>query len=57
MGYSGSLTGFTWDEATLDAFIANPKSVSPNTNMIYPPVGDAAERAKIINYLKTQNSR
>lgn len=52
-GYSGSLTGFTWDEATLDKFITNPASVSPNTNMIYPPVADAARRKKIIEFLKS----
>lgn len=52
-GYSGSLSGFTWDEVTLDRFIANPAFVSPNTNMIYPPVADAAERRKIIDYLKS----
>jgi cytochrome c len=54
--YSGSLTGFTWDEATLDRFIANPSSVAPTTNMNYPPVGDPAERAKIIDFLKAQAS-
>lgn len=54
--YSGSLSGFAWDEATLDRFIANPRSVAPNTNMNYPPVGDAAERAKIIMFLKSQVS-
>lgn len=50
--YSGSLKGFSWDEATLDKFIASPASVSPTTNMIYPPVADAAERKKIIAFLK-----
>lgn len=52
-GYSGGLTGLTWDEATLDRFIANPSSVSVSTNMIYPPVADAAQRAKIIAFLKS----
>lgn len=50
--YSGALKGFTWDEATLDKFIADPRSVSPNTTMIYPPVADAKIRSAIIAYLK-----
>ena len=54
--YSGSISGFTWDEATLDKFIAKPTSVAPSTNMNYPPVGDPAERAKIIDFLKSQAS-
>lgn len=52
-GYSGSLKGFSWDEATLDKFIANPTSVAPSTTMNYPPVGDPAIRKQIIGYLKT----
>ena len=53
--YSGSLTrNITWDEATLDKFIASPPSVAPNTNMIYPGVADAAERKKIIAFLRGQ---
>jgi cytochrome c len=52
-GYSGGLTGFTWDEATLDKFIANPTSISPNTTMKYPPVADPVERKKIIQFLKS----
>ena len=52
-GYSGGLKGFTWDAATLDKFIANPTTISPSTNMIFPPVTDAAERHRIIEFLKT----
>ncbi len=51
--YSGSLTGVTWDEATLDKFIANPAAVAASTTMIYPAVGDASERKKIIAFLKS----
>ena len=50
-GYSGGLEGITWDEATLDKFIADPASVASNTNMIYPPVADPEERKKIIEFL------
>ncbi len=52
-GYSGGLDGITWDEAMLDKFIANPMSVSTSTNMIFPPVAEAAERKKIIEFLKS----
>jgi cytochrome c len=51
--YSGGLKGFTWDEATLDKFIANPTSMSPSTNMIFPPIADAAEPHRIIEFLKS----
>jgi cytochrome c len=52
-GYSGGLTGINWDEKTLDQFIADPTSVSSNTNMIYPPVRDRRERRKIIEFLRS----
>lgn len=51
-GYSGGLHGVVWDEQTLDRFMADPVSVSPATNMIFPPIADPAERQKIITYLK-----
>jgi len=48
-------SGITWDEATLDKFIANPDAVIPNNNMNpYTGITDAAVRAKIIAYLKSQ---
>lgn len=55
--YSGALRGFTWDEATLDRFIADPRSVSPGTTMISPPVSDAGVRAAIISFLKRTGAR
>jgi cytochrome c len=54
--YSGNLTGFIWDEARLDKFIANPASVSLNTNMNFPPVADTAQRKKIIEFLKSTSA-
>lgn len=53
-GYSSSLkdAGFVWDEANLDAFIANPEAVVPGNNMKpYSGMTDAAERKKIVTYL------
>ena len=55
-GYSGGLSGVVWDEVTLDRFIADPASISPNTNMIYPPVKDPIERKKIITFLASLKS-
>ena len=52
-GYSGALQGITWDEATLDKFIADPSSVAPGTNMTLTRIDDAAERKKIIEFLKS----
>lgn len=54
--YSPSLKGaaITWDEATLDKFIANPDAVAPgNTMKPYTGIADAALRKSIIDFLKT----
>lgn len=55
--YSGGLTeDITWDEATLDKFIADPKSIASNTTMTpFAGIPDADQRKLIIEYLKTQN--
>jgi cytochrome c len=55
--YSESLkdSGLTWDEPTLDKWIADPNAVISG-NQMSPPYGgvaDAAIRKKIIAYLKT----
>jgi len=52
--YSGGLTpDITWDEATLDKFIADPKALASNTTMTpYPGLPDASQRKLIIDYLK-----
>lgn len=54
--YSQSLknSGVTWDEKTLDAFIANPDSVAPGNNMKpYTGMTAADDRAKIIAFLRS----
>jgi cytochrome c len=43
----------TWDDATLDAFIANPHQIVPKTRMSFAGEADADKRAAIIAYLKT----
>jgi cytochrome c len=53
--YSQALksSGITWDEQTLDRFIANPDEVIPNNNMKpFKGVPDANVRKKIIASLK-----
>lgn len=53
--YSPSLknSGITWDEKTLDAFIANPDAVVPGNNMKpYTGMTSADDRAKIVAYLR-----
>lgn len=54
--YSGGLTSnITWDEATLDEFIANPQSIAPNTSMApYSGIENPETRKEIIQYLKEQ---
>jgi len=55
--YSESLkdSGVTWDEPTLDKWIANPNAVISGNSMSppYGGVADAAIRKRIITYLKT----
>jgi cytochrome c len=47
-------SGITWDETTLDKFIAQPDSVVPNNNMKpFTGISDAGQRKQIIEFLKT----
>jgi cytochrome c len=43
----------TWDDKTLDAFLADPRAVVPGTTMAYAGDEDAKERADLVAYLKT----
>lgn len=45
--------GKTWDEATLDAYLADPKGFIPGNKMVFPGLKDAGERADVIAYLKS----
>jgi cytochrome c len=56
--YSQAMQGahVTWDEKTLDQYLADPKSVVPGTKMLFPGVKNADERHAIIDYLKTLKS-
>ena len=45
--------GVTWDAATLDKYLTNPRAMVPDTTMIYAGLKDDAERADLIAYLET----
>lgn len=54
--YSQSMknANISWDEGTLDKFIANPNSVVANNNMKpFAGISDAKTRAQIIEFLKS----
>lgn len=48
--------GLTWDENTLDAYLAAPMSYMPGTKMAYPGVQSDEDRSNIIAYLSTINA-
>ncbi|MEQ1547441.1 MAG: cytochrome c family protein [Chakrabartia sp.] len=45
-------SGLTWDEATLDQYITNPRALVVGTKMSFAGQPDAAKRAEIIAWLK-----
>jgi len=45
-------SGLTWDEETLDAYLANPMQVVKGTSMMFR-LPKAEDRANLIAYLKT----
>ncbi|WP_225772931.1 cytochrome c family protein [Inquilinus sp. Marseille-Q2685] len=60
---SGTLEGFkysdamknahlTWDDATLDKYLANPKTLVPGTKMVFPGLPKEEDRLAVIAYLK-----
>ena len=46
----------TWDEATLDKYLTNPKSVVSGTKMLFVGVKNDDERHALIDYLKSLKS-
>jgi cytochrome c len=63
---AGSVAGFeysaamknskiTWNEKTLEHFLARPLEVVPGTTMTYDGVADAQDRRDLIAYLKRAN--
>jgi cytochrome c len=45
----------TWDEKTLDRFLAKPMAVVPGTVMTYDGIPDTRDRHDLIAYLKHAN--
>jgi cytochrome c len=51
-------SGLTWDEATLDRFIASPQALVPGTRMIYAGLDDPARRKALVDFIaKTDAGR
>jgi cytochrome c len=46
-------SGLAWDEATLDKFIAAPRTAIPGTRMAYAGLKDDPKRKDLIAYLAT----
>lgn len=46
-------SGLTWDDATLDKWLQNPRALVPGTKMIYPGQPDAAKRKELVDYIKS----
>jgi cytochrome c len=53
--YSEAMKKFdhTWDEGTLDEYLADPRATVPGTKMIFPGIKDKTERDDVIAYLET----
>jgi cytochrome c len=45
--------GITWDAATLDKYLSDPRAMVPDTSMVYAGLKDNAERADLVAYLET----
>jgi cytochrome c len=56
--YSDALkkSGLTWNDATLDKWLANPQRFVPGTSMTFPGIGDSQARQDVIAYLKAADA-
>jgi cytochrome c len=50
-------SGIVWNDARLDAYMANPKAVVPGTKMVFGGVAQSEKREAIIDYLKTLTAK
>src|SRR5690349_22158580 len=48
-------SGLTWDPATLDRYLANPRRVVPGTLMTFTGLKDAEQRSDVIAFLATRH--
>jgi cytochrome c len=46
--------GVVWDEATLAAYLPDPKSFAPGTKMVFPGLKNPEDVANLIAFLKTK---
>lgn len=46
--------GGNWDEASLDAYLENPRKAVPGNKMAFAGISDAEERKALIEYLAAQ---
>jgi cytochrome c len=45
-------SGFTWDEASLNTYLTNPRKVVPGTRMVFVGLSKEQDRLDVIAYLK-----
>ena len=50
-------SGLTWDEATLDTFLTDPKKLVPGTKMGFEGLPKEQDRLDVIAYLKSAASQ
>jgi cytochrome c len=48
-------SGKTWDEASIDSYLQDPKAYVPGNRMILAGIKDEAERQNIVAYLAQQH--
>jgi cytochrome c len=48
--------GVIWDEATLTAYLPDPKKFVPRTKMVFPGLKNPEDVANLIAYLKTKGT-
>ena len=55
--YSPAMTdsGLVWDFATLDRFLANPRTVVPASKMTFSGIADPEQRKAVIAFLKLRS--
>lgn len=46
-------SGITWNQATLDRYLTDPKGVVPGNKMAFGGLKDAAKRQAVIDYIKS----
>jgi cytochrome c len=48
-------SGDTWDEATLDTYLTDPRKFMPGTKMVFAGLKNSEDRKALIEYLKQQH--